>query len=171
MPFHSFLQGKSALFYQCRVLPSISKITLAGAYLTSTAALRFGENLPENSERIFCYHILSIAKMVSKYICKEDRKRHVKSNVPYNTFHFSLLPVQFGQVGQRNASEKTTHLFTLETIRITQWVLLTSDVNIEIFCIKWVALCVSKVFAVVYFIFDTFASFSDKGTEEYCGCK
>ena len=49
-------------------------------------------------------------------------------------------------------------MFTLETKRITWWVLLTSDVNIGIYCIKRVTLCVCKVFVCVYFIFDTLAS-------------
>ena len=75
----------------------------------------------------------------------------------YSTFHLSLLPVWFGSVGQGNTSEKITHLFTLETIRISQWVLLNSDVNIGTFRIKQLTLCVSEVFFFVYFIFDTFA--------------
>ena len=53
----------------------------------------------------------------------------------YSTFHVSLLGVWFSSVGQGNTSEKTTHLFTLEIIRITRWVLLTSDLNIGTFCI------------------------------------
>ena len=59
----------------------------------------------------------------------------------YSTFHLSLLPVWFGSVVQGNTSEKTTHLFTLETIRMSRWVLLTSDVNIGTFCIKQLTLC------------------------------
>ena len=44
-------------------------------------------------------------------------------------------------------------------IRISRWVLLTSDVNIGTFCIKQLTLCVSEVFFFVYFVFDTFAPY------------
>ena len=89
----------------------------------------------------------------------------------YSTFHLSLLPVWFGSVGQGNTSEKTIHLFTLETIRISRWVLLTSDVNIGTFCIKQLTLCVSEVFFFYISFSIHLLLMSDKGTEEYWGCK